>query len=81
MGKKIAIIALIAAACTSADKARRTLEAEGYTEIKIGGYSFACSDSDDTCTSFEARSPAQRRVKGAVGCGYVMKGCTVRILP
>jgi hypothetical protein len=82
MGKKIAIIiALIAAACTSADKARQTLEAEGYTHIKIGGYSFSCSDSDSTCTKFEAISPGGKRVHGGVGCGYVLKGCTVRIEP
>jgi hypothetical protein len=81
MGKKIAIIALITAACTSEDKARRTLEAEGYTHIKIGGWSQSCSNDDATCTKFEATSPGKRRVKGAVGCGYVMKGCTVRIDP
>lgn len=82
MGKKLAIvIALVTAACTSSDKARQTLEAEGYTHIKIGGYSFACSDSDSTCTEFEATAPSRKRVHGAVGCGYVLKGCTVRIQP
>lgn len=82
MGKKITVVlALIAAACTSADKTRKTLEAEGYTHIVIGGYSFSCSDSDGTCTKFEATGPSGRRVHGAVGCGYTFKGCTVRIDP
>jgi len=81
MGKKIAIIALITAACTSDDKARKTLEAEGYTHIKIGGWSPSCSDDDGTCTKFEARGPSGKQVRGVVGCGYVFKGCTVRIEP
>lgn len=83
MNRSIAItLALTLAACTSPDKARKTLEAEGYKNIKILGYStLSCADDDGTCTKFEATAPSGRRVQGAVGCGYMFKGCTVRLIP
>ncbi len=82
MTKTLAILALLLATCTSADKARQTLEDQGYTQIEIGGYSpFLCSKHDSTCTKFEATAQNGRRVHGAVGCGYVLKGCTVRMDP
>lgn len=79
---KTLTMALLLTSCTSEGKARSTLEAEGYTNIEITGYSYgSCSKDDSTCTGFVARSPGGRKVTGAVGCGYVFKGCTVRIHP
>jgi|WetSurMetagenome_2_1015567.scaffolds.fasta_scaffold300915_3 hypothetical protein len=83
--RKLAIIVIVLFSCTSPDKARSTLEVQGFTRIKLTGYSMQCSDSDDTCTGFEATSVSGRRISGAVGCGYNWggcgKGCTVRINP
>jgi hypothetical protein len=83
MSRSIAITwALTLAACTSPDKAHKTLEAQGYTNIKILGYApMSCADDDSTCTKFEATALSGRRVRGAVGCGYVFKGCTIRLTP
>ena len=70
--------------CTNAEKAEQTLEAQGFTNIVIDGWSPSqCSDSDSTCTAFHATSPNGTFVEGAVGCGRQMggcgKGCTVRL--
>jgi hypothetical protein len=83
MSRSIAIaLALALAACTSPDKAQKTLEAQGFTNIKILGYApMSCADDDSTCTKFEAKAPSGRRVHGAVGCGYMFKGCTIRLVP
>jgi hypothetical protein len=78
-------ILMFLASCTSPDKARKTLEDEGYSHIQIGGWSpYGCAHGeggDSTCTKFEARGPSGRKVRGEVGCGYLLKGCTVRIIP
>jgi hypothetical protein len=80
---KSALLALvlfsIAPSCTNESAARQTLEDAGFTNIELTGYSaFTCSKSDDTCTGFTAIGPTGHRVKGAVGCGYACKGCTIR---
>ncbi len=68
--------------CTNETKARSTLEANGYKSIKFTGYDImACSSDDTTCTGFEATAPSGQSVKGAVGCGYFFKGCTIRLKP
>lgn len=80
----VAAVAVVAAlSCTSPDRARSTLEASGFTLIKLTGYdAFSCGKGDATCTGFEATGPTGRRVHGAVGCGFGFgKGCTVRIDP
>ncbi len=73
----IAFIAL--AACTDAPDAKRTLENQGYTNVKAGGYAaFSCdSESDLYATNFEAISPSGTPVTGAV-CKGVFKGSTIR---
>lgn len=65
--------------CTAPGKAQKALEAQGYTDIQLGGYSWAaCSDDDTFSTAFEATSPSgQENTKGAVCCG-LLKGCTIR---
>lgn len=76
----IALLAILATGCTSASKATEALQAEGYSDIRIDGWSaWGCAKDDGTCTKFEARGPTGREVTGAVGCGFLFKGCTVRI--
>jgi len=66
--------------CTNGEGASEALRAAGYTKIAITGWSpLSCSNSDGTCTGFVAVGPSGRTVTGAVGCGYVFKGCTVRV--
>lgn len=74
------LIVLLLAACTNSSKARETLEAAGFSDIEIGGWSYKCKHDeggDDTCTSFTAKGPTGVRTSGAVGCGYFFKGCTI----
>lgn len=78
----IAFLIAVGFSCTDTDRARKTLIANGFTNIKTTGYSRECAESDDTCTGFVATSPSGQRVKGAVGCGFntgCNKGCTVRL--
>lgn len=59
--------------------AKRTLENQGYTNVKITGYRpFAASESDAYSTGFEANSPNGTSVTGAVTKG-IFKGNTVRL--
>lgn len=84
MRRLVFCAALIAglSGCTDESGARRTLEAEGFSNISITGWdAWSCGKGDDTCTGFEATGPTGRRVAGAVGCGYFFKGCTVRVSP
>lgn len=69
---------LILSACTNQDATLKTLRASGFKDIQIGGYSFACSKDDSYCTKFTATNPNGETVSGAVGCGYWLKGCTIR---
>jgi hypothetical protein len=66
-------------ACTDEKGARKALEGQGFTDIEFHGHAFErCGKGDDTCTEFTAIGPTGVRVRGAVGCGYACKGCTVR---
>jgi hypothetical protein len=63
------------------DSARATLAAQGFTRVVLTGHAyFACGD-DMKCTTFSAVGPTGRAVRGAVGCGMWMKGCTIRVTP
>jgi hypothetical protein len=65
--------------CTDEDSTRRILTSQGYTDIKIEGYSFTgCSKDDGVRTEFTARSPIGTYVQGVVCCGLLFKNCTVR---
>lgn len=83
--KKIALLICVMFSCTNEERAEKTLRAEGYTSIELTGYEWnECSDSDSTCTGFQAMSPAHMLVSGSVGCGREFggcntKGCTVRL--
>lgn len=69
--------------CTNEGRARKTLEAQGFTNIRFTGHSYlSCSKDDTSCTGFEATGPSGIRVTGAVGCGAIQgcgRGCTIRI--
>jgi len=65
--------------CSSDSTARRVLDDAGYTKIETHGYAFSCGKGDNQCTSFSATGPTGRHVTGAVGCGWMLKGCTIRI--
>lgn len=80
LGAAVVFAGLVAGGCTSTSAAKQAAEASGFTDVVITGWSpLSCSDDDVTCTGFEATSPNGKRVRGAVGCGIVFKGCTVRL--
>ena len=73
----IGSIALMAG-CTDASKATRTLQAAGYQQIEITGYSvFGCSEDDTFHTGFVATGANGSRVEGVV-CSGIFKGATIR---
>lgn len=73
------IMILCLFSCTDEDKATRILKEQGYTEIKITGYSpFACSEDDVYSTGFKAKSVSGNYVKGTV-CTGLLKGSTIRL--
>jgi len=68
------------AGCTDDEGANHALRIAGYKNIQLTGWSmWSCSKDDGSCTGFVAIAPDGERVEGAVGCGYLFKGCTVRI--
>lgn len=75
----IVLVLFLAKGCTNEQGTTETLKASGYTNITLTGWDgFTCGD-DNTCTGFVAFGPTGQRVRGAVGCGWVLKGCTVRV--
>jgi hypothetical protein len=73
------LIALALVACTDDINTIRTLEAHGFTNVTVTGWSaFECSDRDTFSTGFEATNVQGQRVNGTVCCGLMTKGCTVR---
>lgn len=68
--------------CTDSEHPRllRCLELQGYKNAELGGFSWGCGD-DLVCWSFTAKSPSGHPVRGSVGSGAVVKGCTVRLDP
>ncbi len=76
----MAAVCVILVGCTSPESTRNTLETMGFSNITVGGYSFfKCGKDDFSCTSFTATSPGGKSVRGAVGCGLIFKGCTIRL--
>lgn len=64
--------------CTDSNNAERILSNDGYTDIKITGYSmFACSEDDFQKTGFTAKKNGNV-VKGAVCSGVFFKNSTIR---
>ncbi len=74
----VVTIGVTVAAYSSDDKEAKALQRQGFTNIRVGGWSpLSCSDSDLTAKSFKAKNPQGREVEGVICCG-VLKGCTVR---
>ena len=64
---------------TNETDTRRTLEAQGFIDIEITGWSpWSCSEDDYTETGFRAVNTKGLIVTGTVCCGLLTKGCTVR---
>ena len=64
--------------CTAEDRSRQALDAQGFTQIRMTGYSmFSCSDEDTFSTGFTATNPNGTTVSGTVCCGWI-KDCTIR---
>lgn len=73
------IALLMFSGCYDGDLAKKTLIQYGFTEIEITGHAFfTCSKDDFSCTGFRAVNPQGAKVSGAVGCGLLFKGCTLR---
>lgn len=78
--KKLMIVAaaILLGACTDESGARRALNSQGLTPVKVGGYAlWACSKDDDFATKFTARNARGETVTGAVCSGW-LKGNTIR---
>ena len=80
MMRLILLATLALSACAPSDeRAIRTLESAGFTNIKLGLYPwFACGQDDGFNVAFTADNIRGQRVGGAVCCG-MFKNCTVRL--
>lgn len=81
MKKTILILAMVVSltACTDSNRATHALHQAGYTDIKIGGYSwFGCSEDDTFKNKFSAKGPTGVPVSGSVCMGF-FKGSTIRL--
>jgi len=73
----LAAVAAFVWGCTAPDRAQHTLEAEGYEDIEVGGYTmWGCTDSATFRNSFEATRNGQA-ISGAVCCTFMT--CEVRL--
>lgn len=74
-----AVLILLGAGCTQPSKAKRVLEAAGYTQVEITGWRPWAAGEDDTfSTGFRAVGKDGSRVTGAVTGGW-LKGSTIRV--
>lgn len=79
MKKLVLLLALVLTACTDPKGAVRALDDLGMTDVSTGGYAvFACSKDDFYHTSFVAKNPQGKIIKGTVCSGLVFKNSTVR---
>lgn len=79
--KYLLIGLLFLASCTSDsdfNKAKKQLEAQGYTEIVNTGIDvFCCGENDSFSTGFKAKDKLGNQVSGCV-CSGLLKGITIR---
>lgn len=74
----LAVVAL--AGCSQPEHAVKTLEAQGYTDVRTDGFAwFACSEDDTWQTKFYAKSSNGTPISGAVCTGLFLKGSTIRL--
>lgn len=80
MSRALLLLAALGVGCTPSDaEARRTLDAYGFTDVELTGYSWmGCGDDDSTSTGFTAVNAKGDAVQGVVCCGFLTKACTVR---
>lgn len=73
------VLAVSLVGCTDADNATKVLNANGFEQIQITGYSlFGCSEDDFQRTGFIAVGPTGKTVKGTVCSGLLFKNSTIR---
>ena len=72
----IAVIPMIFG--VDAEGATRTLQANGFKDIKITGYKWFNGTEDFYNTGFEATGPNGMRMSGNVSRGLLFKGATIR---
>jgi opacity protein-like surface antigen len=82
--KKFALLAAVAATSLLAgcgvdpDNARRALEAQGITNVQIGGHAFfGCDKNDQFASNFTGVGVNGKPISGVL-CGGIFKGITVR---
>lgn len=74
----MAAVLLALSGCTDPDRASKVLADNGFTSIKLGGYSWTgCAKGDNYATEFSAVSPAGKQISGVV-CSAWLKGSTIR---
>ena len=78
--KRVAILAALGlAGCTDPQTTREVAEAQGFTDVQVGGYdAWACAKDDTHSTAFTARGVNGKCVAGVVCSGF-LKGATLRI--
>lgn len=81
--KKFLIVALAAIALSGCGvnevKGKRALESQGYTNVKIEGFSFfGCGEKDTFRSAFSATGTNGAKVTGVL-CSGMFKGITVRM--
>ena len=76
----ITIAILIASGCTDPEAAKKTLDDAGYTDIKTqGSAALKCGQGPLSFSNeFTAKNVNGKPVSGAVCCGLILKGCTIR---
>lgn len=71
-------LAVLLAGCTASESdSIRTLEASGFENIELHGFSLWTCNDYELSQSFRARNAKGKPVEGVVCCG-VLKNCTVR---
>ena len=84
--KSTAIVILALVGCimgigckVSDGRARRVLDDQGFTDVKLGGDAWwSCGKDDSETRSFTAINARGQRIEGVVCCGVWGKACTVR---
>lgn len=75
----LAVAALSLAACTEPEHATEILEANGYRDVRITGYSiFGCGEKDFFHTGFTATALNGKAIDGVVCSGLLFKNSTIR---
>jgi hypothetical protein len=78
MASILALTLGLAGCGVNPDRAKSALEAQGLTNVQIGGYAFwGCGENDTFRSSFTATGANGQQVSGVV-CSAWFKGMTVR---